>query len=299
MPAYLGQHFLIDEAIAQRAVEALDIGPEDLVIEIGPGRGILTRHVLHAQPKRLIAVELDQDLIGTLRAEFKYTDRFEIIHSDFLKLNLDTAIGPSSPADAGTSPVGGRKSTPLPTGEDARRAGEGLSSVKFIGNLPYAVASPILQKVLAWERTSLAVFMFQKEVCDRLAAEPGNRDYGVLSVVAQLHAQVSWVAVAGKDRFRPRPQVDSGVLQFKIRPTALPKGVTEQRLMTVVKTAFSQRRKQIANPLSHGLGLPKEQVLKALEACGIPPEARAEEVPVERFAALTKVLVPPKKRSQT
>lgn len=265
MPAYLGQHFLIDQGVARRAVEALELSPDDVVVEIGPGRGILTRQLYGKCD--LTSVELDQDLIADLRREFPENDRFRLLHADFLKL--------SSPRIAG------------------RGEGEGI---KFVGNLPYAVASPILQKVLAWENTALAVFMFQKEVCDRLTAGPGSRDYGVLSIVAALHAEVSWVAEAGRDKFRPRPRVDSGVLKFQMSKAALPRGVTEQRLLTVVKAAFSQRRKRLANPLAHGLGLPKDQVLKALAACAIPPDARAEQVPVAGFAALTCELLPAKRK---
>jgi len=261
MPAYLGQHFLKDEGVADAIVRACEIGPEDVVVEIGPGRGILTRR-LAGRPRRLIVVEIDEDLLGRLAAEILPSDRIRTVHADFLEWDLERGL-----------------------------PGTGL--VKFVGNLPYAVASPILQKVLAWPRTSLAVFMFQKEVCERLTAEPGSKEYGVLTLIARLRAEVEWVALVGRDKFRPCPKVDSGVLRFRPRAYQLPKGVTGESLMRVVKAAFSQRRKQLANPLAASLGVPKERVLEALHGCGLRPQARAEELSLEDFARLARALPPP------
>jgi 16S rRNA (adenine1518-N6/adenine1519-N6)-dimethyltransferase len=238
MPAYLGQHFLVDDAIAQAAVDALEPKAGEAVVEIGPGRGVLTRKLIAAGVD-LTAVELDQDMIGKLRREVAEGERFRILHGDFLRWRMDSALAKAK-------------------------------SVKF-----------------------LAVFMFQKEVCERLVAEPGSRDYGILSIVADLNAEVSWVADAPRDRFRPPPKVDSGVLKFRMRSKKLPQGVDAGALLKVAKAAFSQRRKQIANPLAHGLGIDKAKVLAALEAAGVAPQARAESVSIEQFAACSRASTAP------
>lgn len=259
MPAYLGQHFLADEPTVRSIVDACEIAAGDTVVEIGPGRGVLTRHLVQRHG-RLVAVELDRALVERLTRDFPSSDRFRLVHADFLKWDLDKELA-------------------------------GASSIKFVGNLPYSVASPILQKVLAWPGFRLAVFMFQKEVALRLVAKPGSKEYGILTLAADLHALVDWIADVGREKFRPPPTVDSAVLRFRKKPSPLPPDVTGVAVLRVAKAAFSQRRKQVVNPLAHALSLDKTEVLKALDAVGIPPTARAEELTLAQFAALARRLV--------
>lgn len=251
----LGQHFLRSPETIERIVQACRLGPDDAVVEAGPGEGVLTKPLL-ARCGRLTAVELDERLCERLRRELGGEPRFTLVQGDFLKV-------PDSAFPAG----------PL----------------KFAGNLPYQAGGPILRRMLAWPSWTLIVVMLQKEVAQRLMAEPGTRDYGTLTVETALKASVDWVTDVGPECFDPPPKVDSAVVSLSPRRVELG-GCSEEAVMRGVYGAFRQRRKTILNSLSASLGLDKPVLQKALEEAGIAPGARAETVPLEAYVRLARLL---------
>lgn len=250
--AKLGQHFLVDPQVADRIVSAADLRPEDSVVEIGPGEGVLTERLL-SRCKSVVAVELDSRLVEKLRTRFADWPGLRVIHADFLKLDL----------------------TELPV------------PAVFVANLPYAVASPILQRILDWPDWSRAVLMFQKEVAERLVAGPGTRKYGLLTVSVAIKARVEMICEVPKRMFRPSPQVDSAVVRLDpLAEPFLPAGLPEDRFMSIARAAFAHRRKTVSNSLSHSLGAPKEGIERALQDAGLDPGCRAEQIAPEDFVSL-------------
>jgi len=251
MPAKYDQHFLVDESAADAIVDAAGISRGEPVVEIGPGRGILTRRLLEAGA-RLTAVEVDPRLIPVLKRDFEPLG-ISLVHADWLRLDLGLL-----PPEA-----------------------------KVVSNLPYSVAAPILQKMLRWGGWKRAVLMFQKEVADRIRAVPGSRDFSPLSLSVQIKALAREVLVLGPDAFRPRPRVDSAVLRLDpLERSRLPDELSEPAFFRVVRTAFSQRRKMAAKILASAFRLPRTDVEAALRDAGVPEAARAETIPLEAFIEL-------------
>lgn len=248
-----GQNFLVSEGVSRRIVEAL--GPAPRVVEIGPGKGALTEHLL-PQTSDLTVVELDERLAQTLKARWGYHPHLRVIHRDFLEWDF-----PSPGA-----PVG------------------------FIGNLPYSAAAAIIQKVLAWNGWERAVFMVQKEVAERMTATPGGKAWGLLALSVQSRARARTLFHVPPGAFRPRPQVVSTVIEL-VR--AVPAPVTRiEPFFRVAHAAFGQRRKNLVNSLSHGLSRDKASVETAIRAAGLAPTQRPETVDVEGFKRLTDLLFP-------
>jgi len=255
--ARLDQHFLADDAIASRIVAAADLRPGEDVVEIGPGRGILTEKLLDTGA-RVTAVELDDRLHAALAAKWKDRPDFRPVHADFLKLDLGTLPSPA----------------------------------KFVANLPYSVATPILQLILPWPGWTTAVLMFQKEVAERIGAGAGSRKYGILSLSVAVHSDAYTLLDVPKRCFRPQPQVDSAVVRFtRLERPRLPEGLAEKGFFKVVRAAFSQRRKMAANPLAGMLGLDRAAVVAAMGRSGIDASARAEDISLERFILLARELI--------
>jgi 16S rRNA (adenine1518-N6/adenine1519-N6)-dimethyltransferase len=254
--ARLDQHFLKDPLVRDRILAAARISAGDSVVEIGPGRGFLTREL--AAAASVTAVEMDERLAEALRREMEGTPGFRLIVSDFLKVE---------PSVLGEPPL------------------------KFVANLPYSVASPILQKILSWDCWSLAVLMFQKEVAERITAQPGCRDYGVLTLSVAIKASAETVTLAPASAFSPKPKVESAVVLLKRRAVPLVPAADEEAFFRVARAAFSQRRKIVLNPLSGAFPLGRERIAGALAECGIPPTARAEEIPLEGFLRLTAAIM--------
>jgi len=263
----LVQHFLRDEAAAARIVALVSPTARDLVVEIGPGEGALTAHLAHTAG-RLVAVEVDAELAARLAARFAGTGA-EILRADALA--FDWTAMPSQ--------------RPHPEGR-----------ILIVGNLPYSVGKPILM-ALAGAAPALAAaaptelaLMLQKEVAERVAAEPGGRTYGSLSVLSQLVFEVRLAFTVPPGAFRPPPQVDSAVLHLRAR-TAPPVPVADsRRLRAVVRAAFAQRRKSLANALAGGLGLPAEKARAVLAELHIDPVRRAETLSLAEFARLAAAL---------
>lgn len=238
-----------------RILAAARLGSGDSVVEIGPGRGFLTGELLRRAP--VVAVEMDERLADAMRLELGGAPDFRLIASDFLKVE---------PAELGRPPL------------------------KFVANLPYSVAAPILQRILSWDCWSLAVLMFQKEVAARILAGPGCRDYGVLAISVAVKAEAELVTLAPPAAFVPRPKVDSAVVALRRRQAPLVGPQDEGAFFRVVRAAFSQRRKTVVHPLAASLAMGRGIVGAALEACGIPASARAEEIPPEAFLRLAAEL---------
>lgn len=256
MPARLGQHFLSDGAAADDIVALADIAAAAPVLEIGPGKGVLTQRLLKKSGD-VTAVELDESLAERLKEKFRDSPHLRLIRADFLKLDLGEL----------------RRSAPF----------------TIIGNLPYAVASPILRKILDWKGWDVAVLMFQKEVAERIVAGPGSRKYGVLSILAAIKSEAQAALPVPSRFFSPPPQVDSLVVKFRRRSVpGLPAEVTEEKFLKVVFAAFGQRRKTILNALAHNLGVGKAAAQAALLKSGIPAGCRAETVSLEGYIALTR-----------
>lgn len=257
MPVKYDQHFLIDESVADAVVSAARIRAGDCVVEIGPGKGVLTGRLLDAGAK-LTVVEIDARLAAALSRRFEERG-LSVVQEDFLRLDLSSLPRPAV----------------------------------FVSNLPYSVGTPILQRLLKWDGWDRAVLMFQKEVADRLAAGPGSKAYGILSLSVQLRAGVEDVCAAPKDCFSPPPRVDSSVVRLVRLPKAmLPSDVREEDFFKIIKAGFAQRRKKAVKSMASVLNLDREKVLAALKEAGIPEGARAEEIPLAGFAVLARSLAP-------
>ena len=255
----LGQNFLIDPNLQRRIVDALDPGAADEVLEIGPGRGALTRH-LAPRVGRLVLAELDRDLAARLREEYAGDARVKVVEGDVLDLPLEEV-----------------------TDDPAR--------LKVIGNIPYNITTPILFSLLERRpRPAVIVLMVQREVADRFVAEPGGKTYGALAVGVQSVAAVERVLNVGRQAFRPVPDVESTVVRIvPYQPPRLEPAV-EGALRELTRRAFGQRRKQFQRILRDAYGLDAAGV-EALEArTGLDLRQRPETVSPAQFIALAEAL---------
>lgn len=254
----LGQNFLVDAQAAQRIVDALGNIAGRTVVEIGPGQGAITGS-LAARAGRVVAVELDAELAAGLRARFD-PERITVVEQDVLRFDFAA---------------------------EAARAGERL---RVAGNLPYAITSPILLKLAACHASlDLAVLMVQREVADRVAAAPGSRDYGLLSVTMQMYGPVEPLFTLPPSAFSPPPQVHSTVFRWRFAPRFAELGIGEAGFLRFLRQIFAQKRKTLANNLRAAQVAPADAA-RAMAAAGIDPQARAEAVPVEALAALWRDL---------
>ena len=267
----LGQHFLVDRAAALRIVESLGDLSQSTVLEIGPGRGALTS-LLAKQARRLIAIELDRVLAAQLRMNFSLATNVEIIEADILAVDLDTIFGPKP---GSTRP--GLNHQP--------------ERVSVVGNLPYFLTSEILLRLFAYRKYfSTLVLMVQNEVADRLAAQPGKADYGLLSATAQLYAHVRKLFTLPPGAFSPPPKVDSAVVELQMASQLESLRVPESAFLSFLKLSFAQKRKTLWNNLKSEY---QPQGLRdAMEQVGIEPTSRAEAVPLDKAAALFRTLGP-------
>lgn len=252
----LGQHFLIDDNIARNIVRDLHLLPEDVVVEIGPGRGALTK-LLVPHVRKLIAVEIDNRVVSELRAQFSQPNVI-IVHQDFLEVNLI---------------------------ELSEREGKQL---RLVGNIPYYLTSDILIKAFD-ERTALKDFtlMMQREVARRLAAQPGTKEYGILSVYAQFYGRFEILFSVSPNCFYPKPKVSSAVIQEQLFER-IPFDVDEEMFRLVVRTAFGKRRKALRNSLKY---LPlEENKLRSLLTQTPMLDKRPEQLSVAQFVELANIV---------
>lgn len=261
----LGQNFLTDSHVLDKIIAAAALTPESGVIEIGPGIGALTER-LAGMASKVVAVELDHRLVPVLKELFQTQPHVEIIHGDALKVDLAAVI---------------------------QTHFQGIKTLHVVANLPYYVTSPILIRLLT-ERYPLTniVVMIQKEVADRLAAKPGTKDYGSLSVLVQYFAEVEEVAKVPSHVFIPRPNVDSAVARLTLRQHPAVEVKNEEWFFKVVRAAFQQRRKTLLNTLHANL-FPKRdkaEVEEWLKEAGIDPKRRGETLDLQEFAVLAQLI---------
>lgn len=269
----LGQHFLADDSFAGQIVGALGDTSQSTVLEIGPGRGVLTS-LLAKRTRRLIAVELDRVLAAQLRLRFGMFPNVEVIEADILSIDFDSLFGPKP----GLSRPG-IEFKPEPA--------------KVIGNLPYYITSDILLRLFEYAKYfESLVILVQREVADRIAAAPGSRDYGLLSATAQLFARVEKLFTLPPDAFSPPPKVHSTVLRLTLAPRKAELGIDGDSLadgfIDFLKLSFGQKRKTLWNNLKSKY--PEAALRAALAQAKVKPAARAETLSLETSAALFRAL---------
>jgi 16S rRNA (adenine1518-N6/adenine1519-N6)-dimethyltransferase len=265
----LGQHFLESEEYARRIVEALGDVSQSTVLEIGPGRGILTA-MLAQRARRLIAVELDRVLAAQLRLRFGMYRNVEVIEADVLAVDIDSLFGPK--------PGLGRPGIELKP-----------EPVKVVGNLPFYITSDILLRLFQFSKYfESMVVMVQREVAERIAAEPGGRDYGVLSATTQLHARVEKLFTVPPGAFSPPPKVFSAVLRLTIDPQQEKLGVAGDGFINFLRLSFAQKRKTLWNNLKGNYD--DAQLKHALAQAKVKPTARAETLSLAQSAAVYRAL---------
>ena len=261
----LGQNFLIDEEVIAAIIDESFVSGDTLVIEIGPGTGALTLP-LAERAGRVIAVELDDDMIEGLRVKTFGTDNVEIIHKDILETDIK-----------GIS--------------EAAMKEYGLKELRIIGNLPYYITTPIITKLIDEDTGAKSItVMMQKEVADRIAAEPGTRTDGAITYHVHYRAEVTEIIDVPRECFYPVPGVDSAVLRLDLRDEPAVKVKDEAMLESVIRAGFSMRRKTLLNALASLDGYDREKISRALGAAGIDPGRRAESLTLEEFARLADSL---------
>lgn len=260
----MGQNFLVDDNVLSRIVSCVAPTPDDAILEVGPGRGALTK-LLAASGAKFLAVEWDRDLLPILNAEFAGQANVEIGHGDILRVDIEQLL---------SSRGGGKK-------------------WKVAANLPYNISSQVLFRFM--ECSSLferLVLMLQKEVGDRLVAPAGCKDYGALTVLLRLHFDIRREFLVKPGSFRPIPKVDSAVLSFTPLERPRVEVGDEDFFRRLVKGAFNQRRKTLLNTLrSAGIGSEDGLLQAALSRCGIDGGRRGETLTLEEFAALSRELL--------
>lgn len=269
----LGQNFLLDRRYLNSMLAAAEVGPQDVVLEIGPGLGILTA-ALASRAFKVIAVELDRRLEGALQGAIGGFDNVRVVWGDVLGLNLtkllDFAINE------------GRK-------------------CKAVANLPYYITSPVVIRLLTEGRAGgsgpvfeRAVLMVQKEVAQRMVAGPGGKDYGAFSVIVQYYSEPEIMREVPKEAFFPRPKVDSSIVRLRVLKDAAVKVNSSELFFGIVRAAFSQRRKTLKNALRtllEDLGIDEVRLQGAFAEAGIDPARRGETLGLCEFAALADGLM--------
>jgi 16S rRNA (adenine1518-N6/adenine1519-N6)-dimethyltransferase len=268
----LGQNFLADRSAATKIVDALGDISQSLVLEIGPGKGALTDALAH-HAGRLIAIELDRILATELRFKYSRFENVEILEGDVLKIDFRTVLRRSAGPLTDLRPV-----KPEPA--------------RVVGNLPYYITSDILLRLFEFhDLLATIVIMVQREVADRIAADPGSRDYGLLSATAQLYCRVEKLFTLPPGAFSPPPKVHSSVLRLTIAPRFHELGIEPAPFIQFLKLAFAMKRKTLANNLR---GRYQEGAIKsALKAAGLRADVRAEAVELEKMAEVFRILPAP------
>jgi 16S rRNA (adenine1518-N6/adenine1519-N6)-dimethyltransferase len=265
----LGQHFLLDVGAAQKIVEALGDVSNRTVIEIGPGRGVLT-DVLAPRARRVIGIELDRVLAAQLRMRYATRPNVEILESDFVTAQFTSMVG--------------RRPGPL---HDLRPTQP--ETVDVVGNLPYYITTDIVLRILELHQNiERVVIMVQKEVADRIAAKAGSREYGLLSATAQLFARVDKLFTLPPEAFSPPPEVHSSAIRLTMAPRLQELQVEEGPFIAFLRLAFAQKRKTLANNLRDQYDA--TAVRAALKSAGLRSDVRAEAMSLEKTAAVFRGL---------
>ena len=262
----LGQNFLINDKVVEEIIKSSEIKENDLIIEIGPGLGTLTKELLERAGK-VICIELDTNMITILKDRFKLYNNFEIMNQDVLKVDLKNLI-------------------------KQEKQNEKIHQVKVVANLPYYITTPIIMKLLE-EKLDLETItvMVQKEVADRLTAIPGEKDTGAITYSVNYYAETKQIIEVEKQSFIPEPEVTSEVIQLKIRKQPKVQIANEKLMFNIIKNAFTQRRKTLLNALTNtNIFQNKEHGLEILKELNLKENIRAEELTLEQFAKITEKL---------
>ena len=258
----LGQNFLNDQNVIDKIVEGSEIDEQTLVVEIGPGEGALTTELVEVAG-HVIAIELDDRLIPILRTKFALHDNFEVIHEDVLSVDIKSIVSENM-------------------------AKRGLTKTRIVGNLPYYITTPIITKLIESdaEFESLTVMM-QKEVGDRIEAEPGTKLAGAITYAVHYSCTVDKLCDVSRESFYPVPKVDSVVLRLNMRDELAVNVNDENNFFKCIKAGFSMRRKTLLNSLQALDDVNKDDIKRALENANIDPSRRAETLTMEEFAELS------------
>ena len=264
----LGQNFLINQNVVDKIVESSNITKQDLVIEIGPGLGTLTKELLEKAGK-VICIELDKKMIKILIDRFSLYENFELIHGDVLKVRLNRII-------------------------KEEKEKNGFQSAKIVANLPYYITTPIIMKLLE-DRLDLEsiTVMIQKEVADRLIAIPGEKETGAITYSVYYYATAEGIMEVPNDSFIPEPEVTSKVIKLTLRKEPPVEVKSRGVMFKIIKSAFMQRRKTLLNALTNTkVFMSKEEGLRILKELHLDENVRAEKLTLEDFAEITnKILV--------
>ena len=257
----LGQNFLINQHVIDQIVNSAEITKEDLVIEIGPGLGTLTKQLLERAGK-VICIELDERMVNILKDRFSLYENFEIINQDVLKVDLNQIIE-----------------------KENKRC-------KIVANLPYYITTPIIMKLLESKLNIESItVMIQKEVADRLIAIPGEKLAGAITYTVYYYCESEKILEVPPESFIPEPEVTSEVIKLKLRKDTAVKTNNTQKMFAIIKTAFMQRRKTLLNALTNGnIFNSKQEAAEIFNELNISQNARAEELTLEQFAEITNHL---------
>lgn len=259
----LGQNFLVSDIVVDKIIDCSDITKEDLVIEIGPGLGTLTKELLEKAGK-VVCIELDKKMIKILQDRFSLYDNFELINKDILKVNVNKII------------------------KDEKMSNN-FKSAKVVANLPYYITTPIIMKLLE-ERIDLEsiTVMIQKEVADRLIAVPGERESGAITYTVYYYSEAEEIMEVPKESFIPEPEVTSKVIKLNVRKEAPVEVKSRGVMFKIIKAAFMQRRKTLLNALTNTkVFFSKEEGVEILKELNLDENIRAENLTLEDFAGIT------------
>ena len=259
-----GQNFLIDPHVLDKIVAAAGIGPDDFVVEIGPGIGTLTQYLAYAA-RSVCAVEIDKNLIPILADTLSAYDNVEVINDDILKVDINKLAEEKN----------------------------GGKPIKVVANLPYYITTPIIMGLFeSHVPIDSITIMVQKEVADRMQVGPGTKEYGALSLAVQYYAKPEIVAIVPPNCFMPRPNVGSAVIRLT-RHKEVPVQVNDEKLMfKIIRASFNQRRKTLTNGLNNApdIHLSKEVIQESIEELGVPVTIRGEALTLQQFAQLSNII---------
>ena len=276
----LGQNFLIDDHVIRKILAAADISKKDTVVEIGPGIGTLTQYLAEAAG-RVIAVEIDENLLPVLGDTLSEYDNVTVVNQDILKCDIRELIR------SGGKEPGGTESNSVEKCDDQEAA------CKIVANLPYYITTPIIMGLLEGGVPAESItVMVQKEVAERMAAGPGSKIYGALSLAVQYYAETYLAANVPPNCFMPRPAVGSAVIRLTRRSEPAVSVKDERFMFRLIRASFNERRKTLVNSLRNDptLGLSREQVEDVLGKMGLSLTVRGETLSLEQFAKLSDLL---------
>ena len=261
----LGQNFLIDDETINNIIFASDIRDNEFIIEIGPGIGVLTSRLLELA-RKVVAIELDSNMVEILNERFKLYDNFELINKDILKVDLEELIA-------------------------KEKKENNIKGVKIVANLPYYITTPILMKLLKLRlNIDSIVVMIQKEVADRITTEPGSKLSGSITYAVDYYSEAEKIFNVSQRCFIPNPKVESEVIRLRIREKPLVEVKDEELFFKIIREVFEQRRKTLINGISNSGITSKEKITEILKEIGFDEKTRGENLTIDQFAQITNKL---------